>query len=123
MSVTLSKDRARHLMHILGLSAVSLRGRNRARTCRKRFPTFRTLADPYDYFIKAYQIELEHGRVGGRLTNVTDNSEMSTAMIAAAHLKGVEYGEDSSQWKPFAAYYDWLIYMEKQPRNPLLHSH
>ena len=105
------------IMRKLGISSIPLRGKNRARSSKKRFETFKTLADPYDYFEKAMMIELEHGRIGGDSTNVTDDSPIETAKIVAAHLTGVEYGEPEDKWTPFPAYYDWLIYMEKQPRN------
>lgn len=77
------------------------------------FDTFHTLSDPVDYFAEAMNIELEHGTSGDvEGTNVTDDDPLSTARIAAAHIKGVERG-GRRPYVPFPDYYDWLIWMEK----------
>lgn len=73
------------------------------------FKTFITVSDPIEYFRKAMETELEHGTVGP-LTDVTGDDPLKTAKIAAAHLKGVEYGK--KEFKEFPDYYDWLWYME-----------
>jgi hypothetical protein len=50
---------------------------------------------------KAMNIELEHGKKGGSLTNVTNDNLYLTGMIALAHIR--EYKN----------YYEHLIKMEK----------
>jgi hypothetical protein len=76
----------------------------------------RSVSDPYAYFIKAFQTELEHGRVNPQ-TNVTSDDKNKTAKIVAAHLLGVESDENPSAWRPFPAYYDFLWDLEKNGRK------
>jgi hypothetical protein len=71
-----------------------------------------SIPDGVEYFRKALQTELEHGRVNP-VTNVTDDDLSLTAQIVTAHLLGVEHDEDPSKWKFFPSYYDALWYMEK----------
>lgn len=102
------------LMQKIRLSPASLRGPARRAASHHAMPTMRgRLADPVAYFSKALRTELEHGRAGGQRTNVTNNTLSKTAKIALAHLRGVEYGEESSAWVQFPAYYDYLWWMEK----------
>lgn len=76
------------------------------------FPTFDTIPDGVSYFAEAMNTELEHGKAGNEeQTNVTDDIPLATAMIAAAHVKGVEY-EGHRPYKPFPTYYDFLWWME-----------
>jgi hypothetical protein len=99
------------LMKLFHLSPFQLSGNNRKTHSKIFFETMNTISDGIDYFIKALETELEHGRVNHR-TNVTDNDPVSTAQIVVAHLLGVEYNEPSSQWKFFPSYYDALWYIE-----------
>lgn len=76
------------------------------------FETFYTLSNPIDYFAKAMQIELEHGTAAGDVgADITQNDLYKTAMIAKAHLYGVEYGE-KPPYDMFPAYYDYLMWIE-----------
>jgi hypothetical protein len=76
------------------------------------FPTFDTLPGGIEYFGNALAIEAEHGRAGINLqTNLTNDDPLATAMIVAAHLKGVEFDEPPP-FKPFSTYYDFLIWIE-----------
>jgi hypothetical protein len=76
------------------------------------FPTFDSIPDGVAYFAEAINTELEHGTAGEtELTNITDDALLSTAKIAAAHVKGVEYGR-SPPFLPFPTYYDFLWWME-----------
>lgn len=92
---------------ITGYNRTNYRGRT------LDFGTFATLSDPVDYFAAAMNTELEHGTAGdAEGTDVTGDDPMKTAMIAAAHIKGVERG-GKRPYKPFPDYYDWLWWMEK----------
>lgn len=115
MSSYFDRARVRRLMRKFGLTGPWLHGDNRARQSTVRFETMRTLRSPVDYFSKAMDIELEHGSVNPA-TDVTHDSALHTARIAAAHLLGVEADEPPEKWRPFAAYYDALIHMEKNIR-------
>lgn len=76
------------------------------------FPTFDMIPDGVAYFAEAMNTELEHGKAGNEVqTNVTDDVPLATAMIAAAHVKGVEY-EGNRPYRPFSTYYDFLWWME-----------
>lgn len=76
------------------------------------FPTFNSIPDGISYFAEAMNTELEHGKAGdSEQTNITDDVPLATAMIAAAHVKGVEY-EGDKPYKPFSTYYDFLWWME-----------
>lgn len=76
------------------------------------FPTFDIIPDGVEYFAEAMNTELEHGKAGTKeQTNVTDDIPLATAMIAAAHIKGVEY-EGRQPYRPFPTYYDFLWWME-----------
>jgi len=115
--MAISKEQAKRLMRRVGIPAVPLKGKNRAKLSSvKDFETFESLASPYDYFAKAFAVELEHGKVGGITTDVTHDSKIATARIVAAHLLGVESDEKPSAWRTFPAYYDWLLHMEKHGR-------
>lgn len=56
---------------------------------------------PLKLWMKAMNIELEHGSKMGSLTNVTNNNLLKTGQIALAHI--LEYPD----------YYERLIKMEK----------
>lgn len=103
------------LMLALGVDAEAISGHMRS-TYPARvldFDTFETLADPVDYFMEAMRLELEHGTAGGPATNVSNDDVAITARIAAAHLMGVEHGEDPADFRPFPTYYDWLLWVER----------
>lgn len=97
-----------------------LEGSNRKRMMGKilYFDTYDSLSDPVNYFAEAMTIELEHGKVGTQAgVNVTNDDVDATARIAAAHILGVEYGDDDeggtqNAKRPFGDYYDFLIWME-----------
>ena len=103
------------MMRRMSLVPSWLEGENRARHSSIRFETMDTLRSPVDYFSKAMEIELEHGSINPD-TNVTKDTALSTAKIVKAHLMGVEADEQRSNWRPFPAYYDSLIFMEKYIR-------
>ena len=89
-------------------------GRKNSRGRTLVFDTFDTLSDPVAYFAEACSTELEHGTAGLAVnTNVTDDSVLNTARIAAAHLRGVERGKSPELFVPYVDYYDWLWWMEK----------
>lgn len=57
---------------------------------------------PYDVIVKGYLVELEHGSIGGKITNITNDDLIMTVKIVLAHLReGV-------------GYYELLSKMEKQ---------
>ena len=104
------------MMIATGVEPAGLTGFNRRHYKGRTldFDTFDSHADPVKYFAEAMKTELEHGTAGTASgTNVTGDDALATAKIAAAHLKGVEYGKDPSEFKPFPDYYDWLWWMEK----------
>lgn len=68
------------------------------------YETFSTMSDGVEYFAHAMMIELEH-------KDLTEGIPLATAMIVAAHLKGVEF-EGKEPYIPFITYYDALIWME-----------
>jgi hypothetical protein len=113
----ISRNRLVELMRAVGVRRAHLTGAHRARTSTRVFATMtgRPLSDPIEYFRKALAIELEHGTINPR-TNVTGDDPRRTAKIVAAHLLGVEHGERPAEWRPFPAYYDWLIDMERNGR-------
>lgn len=116
MTVTISRKKAASLMKALHILPSSHTGVRRAKSTKRVFETFETLADPYDYFIKAFNMELEHGRANSA-TDVTGDKAIETAKIVAAHLRGVEADEPRRKWKRFPAYYDWLIWIENNGRK------
>lgn len=73
------------------------------------FTTFETVSDPVQYFERAMETELEHGKAG-KTTDVTNDDPLATAKIAAAHILGVEHGQ--RDFILFVDYYDWLWFME-----------
>lgn len=116
------RNRAASLMRRFGISPRLLHGKNRSRHSIRHLDTMDTLADPYAYFAKAMNTELEHGTAGSRATvgfpfehgtDVTQDDELKTAKIVAAHLRGVEHGKRPNNWKFSPAYYDWLWYTEE----------
>ena len=102
-------------MLFLGIDKSDLSGPARSAGYFLDFDTFRTLEDGEEYFARAMQVELEHGRAAGTVgADVTRDDPVLTAQIVKAHLWGVEAGKPSSSRKPtFPAYYDFLLWMEK----------
>ena len=109
-----SRRRLMSLRRSVGLDATSLVGSNRIGTSTRRFASMcGPLSDPIEYFRKCMSIELEHGTANPR-TDVTHDNLHKTAKIVAAHILGVEHGEDPRNWTFFPSYYDWLMHMEKK---------
>jgi hypothetical protein len=105
-------------MRKLGVDPRDLHAERRCGTDGKCWPTTRAFPDGADYFGRAMQTELEHGRAGRDAgTDVTHDDAVKTAQIAAAHIRGVEAGEDPVDRKPFPSYYDALWAMEADHRR------
>lgn len=102
---------------------ISGEGRMLHKTKMVDFDTFETLKYPEWYFAEAMNTELEHGMAGADdNTNVTGDDALKTAQIAAAHIKGVEYGKQKP-FKPFYDYYDWLWFVENLHERALELNH
>jgi hypothetical protein len=110
----ISRTEIDHYIKSLGFTPKSLSGPERQKTSKRTFDSMYVLHDPHDYFRAAMGTELEHGRIGGSLTDVTGDNLMATARIVAAHLKGVEFDKPKRKWIFFPAYYDWLWWMEDE---------
>jgi hypothetical protein len=110
---TITKHTAKIIMKKLGINHKALSGPNRIKTSKRFIETMKTRSDPYKYFAKAFQTELEHGSAGGELTNVTNDDILKTSKIVAVHLRGVEFGKKRSEWKEFPGYYDYLWDLEE----------
>lgn len=109
-----SRSTLLRLMRGIGIRKGMLNGRYRASKSSRQLETmFNALSDPVEYFRKAMSIELEHGSANQN-TNITHDGMKATSKIVAAHIFGVEHGERPMNWRPFPAYYDFLIEMEKK---------
>lgn len=102
----------------MGLDVAALEGSARAEGYFIDFETFVTVRDPLDYFAKAMETELEHGRAAAAVgANVTDDDPMQTAQIVLSHLCGIEFGRENPRsvkmCPKFPQYYDFLWWMER----------
>lgn len=109
-------------MRKLKINPKLLSGESRQKRPIAPYYTFHALSDGTDYFAEAMTIELEHGRAAAAIgANVTNDDPMTSAMIAWAHIAGVEYGA-KPPFKPFIQYYDALIWMEVTNERTLMTS-
>ena len=74
-------------------------------TAKKIGIKFRKKGFSLNDFRRGMQVELEHGRSGGKQTNVTSDDLVKTGRIALAHLN------------EGANYYDLLTKLEKRLHN------